>query len=188
MRTPREQELAEKLIHGLRPVVVELAEPDPTWPDAYAEVAARLRTALGDRARRIEHIGSTAVPGLAAKPVIDVVVGLDDPDDEPAYLDDLLADGWDLRVREDGHRCLRGAVRDLGVNLHCYADDSVEVARYLAFRDRLRSHPDERERYEAQKRSLAGREWADMNLYADAKNSVVDEIIARAGGPPRPEE
>ncbi|MFP5068449.1 GrpB family protein [Pseudonocardia nantongensis] len=185
MTTSREREIEQVLVHGLCPFVVELTEADPAWPDAYAEVAARLREVLGRRAHRVEHIGSTAVPGLVAKPVIDVVVGLDDPDDEPAYLPDLTADGWDLRVREPGHRCLRGAVCDLAVNLHCYADDSRETVRYLALRDRLRAHPDERARYAAHKRSLAGREWADMNLYADAKGPVIEEILARAGVPPR---
>lgn len=184
--TRRHDELNRALVHGMRPVVVELAEPDPAWPAAFDAAAARLRAALGERAHRIEHIGSTAVPGLAAKPVIDVVVALDDPDDEAAYLPDLLADGYDLRVREPGHRCLRGAVGDLPVNLHCYAQGSPEITRYLVFRDRLRAHDDERGRYEAHKRGLAGREWADMNLYADAKGPVVEEIIGRAGGPPRP--
>ncbi len=110
----RHDELDRALAHGMRPVVVELAEPDPAWPAAFDAAAARLRAALGERAHRIEHIGSTAVPGLAAKPVIDVVVALDDPDDEAAYLSDLLADGYDLRVREPGHRRLRGAVGRAG--------------------------------------------------------------------------
>ncbi|MBP2370911.1 GrpB family protein [Pseudonocardia parietis] len=183
--TTRDEELGRRLVHGLRPVYVELAEYDPAWPDAYAAVAGRLRRVLGERVLRIEHIGSTSVPGLAAKPVIDVVVGLEDPDDEDAYLPDLIADGWDLRVREPGHRCLRGSAGALGANLHCYADGSAEIVRYLAFRDRLRAHPDERRRYEERKRSLADRQWDDMNHYADAKGPLIEEIIARAGGPSR---
>ena len=183
--TTRDEELDRALVHGLRPVFVELAGYDPAWPAAYAAVAVRLCGVLGERVRRIEHIGSTSVPGLAAKPVIDVVAGLVDPDDEDAFLPDLARDGWDLRAREAGHRCLRGCVGDLGVNLHCYAEDSAEIVRYLAFRDRLRAHPDERRRYEELKRSLTGREWADMNHYADAKGPLIEEIVARAGGPPR---
>lgn len=183
--TTRDEELGRALVHGLQPVRVELVEYDPTWPQTYAAVAGRLRGVLGERVLRIEHIGSTSVPGLAAKPVIDVVVGLTDPDDEGAYLPDLLGDGWDLRVREPGHRCLRGSAGAFGANLHCYADGSAEIVRHLAFRDRLRTHSDERRRYEERKRALAGREWGDMNHYADAKGPVIDEIIARADGPPR---
>ncbi|WP_224389289.1 GrpB family protein [Pseudonocardia sp. ICBG1293] len=177
--TSREEQLSRALVHGMRPVLVELAEPDPEWPAAFDAAAARLRAVLGERAHRIEHIGSTSVPGLAAKPVIDVVVALEDPDDEPAYLAALLAEGYDLRVREPGHRCLRGAVGDLAVNLHCYPDGSPEITRYLVFRDRLRTCAEDRERYEAHKRGLAGRVWPDMNLYADAKGPVIEEIIAR---------
>src|SRR5919206_4609819 len=102
-----DEALAAVLVHGLHPTRVVLVEYDPRWSDRFATRAAELRRALGPRARFVEHVGSTAVPGLAAKPVVDVVVGIDDPDDEPAYLPDLEAIGYQVRVREPGHRCLR---------------------------------------------------------------------------------
>lgn len=170
------------LVHGLQPVRVEIVEYDPAWPARFAGRAAELRGVLGDRARLIEHVGSTSVPGLAAKPVIDIAVAVDDPDDEPAYLPDLLAAGYELRVREPRHRCLQGGDPGLRTNLHCHRPGDVEVRRYLAFRDRLRASAADRGRYAVVKRALAGRgEWADMNLYAEAKGPVVASILANAG-------
>lgn len=136
---------------------------------------------LGDRARLVEHVGSTAVPGLAAKPIVDIVVGIDDPDDEQAYLPDLEAAGYELRVRQPQHRCLRTGDPDEPVNLHCYPPDHAETRKYLVFRDRLRSSAEDRERYERVKRELARREWPDINYYAEAKGPTIREILARAG-------
>jgi GrpB-like predicted nucleotidyltransferase (UPF0157 family) len=176
-----EDALARLLVHGPRPVRVQLAEYDPQWPARFDARAAELRRILGDRARLIEHIGSTSVPGLAAKPIIDIVVGIDDPDDEPAYLPDLEAAGYDLRVREPQHRCLRIGEPDEPVNLHCYPPDHAETRKYLTFRDRLRADEADRRRYEVTKRSLADREWRDINYYAEAKQPVIDAILQRAG-------
>lgn len=185
MREPLNDEtLAKLLVRGPQPVWVRLSEHDPTWADRYKTRAAELRGVLGERARLIEHIGSTSVPGLAAKPVVDIVVGIDDPNDEGAYLPELEAAGYELRVREPHHRALRGGDPDEPVNLHCYPPDHAEVRKYLLFRDRLRAHPEERALYESAKRALADREWADMNYYADAKSPVIDAILARAGWEP----
>jgi GrpB-like predicted nucleotidyltransferase (UPF0157 family) len=171
------------LVRGMRPVLVELVDPDPAWAERYARRAAELRAALGPRARLVEHVGSTSVPGLVAKPTVDIVLGLDDVDDEPAYLPDLEALGYDLRVREPGHRCLRIGEPDELVNLHCYAHADAEIRRLLVFRDRLRADEADRELYAATKRGLAGREWRDMNYYAEAKGPVIKEILHRAGWP-----
>lgn len=176
-----DQALAEVLVNGPRPVWVELSEYDPAWPARFDARADQLRRILGDRARLIEHIGSTSVPGLAAKPVVDIVVGIDDPADEPAYLADLLAAGYQLRVREPGHRCLRIGDPDEPVNLHCYPPGNAETRKYLVFRERLRGHDGDRQRYEDTKRALSGREWPDMNYYAEAKGPVIAEILQRAG-------
>ncbi len=173
--------LSAILMRPLRPTRVVLAEYDPQWPVRFAARAADLRRILGDRARLIEHIGSTSVPGLAAKPIVDIVVGIDDPDDEPAYLPDLEAAGYEVRVREPGHRCLRIGEPDEQVNLHCYPPDDVETRRYLAFRDRLRASDADRDLYERTKRELAEREWRDINYYAEAKWPVIREILGRAG-------
>lgn len=133
--------LVDKLVHGLRPAWVTLAEPDPRWAARFAARASELRRVLGDRALLVEHIGSTSVPRLAAKPVVDIVVGITDPDDEPAFLPDLLAAGYELRVREPGHRCLRAGEPDEPVNLHCYRPDDPEIRKVIVFRDRLRAGP-----------------------------------------------
>ncbi|MFR9806494.1 GrpB family protein [Pseudonocardia sp. RS010] len=176
-----DETLAGVLVHGPRPVYVQLHDYDPAWPLRFQQRAAQLREMLGDRVRLLEHIGSTAVPGLAAKPIVDIVLGLDDPDDEPAYLPDLQALGYDLRVREPHHRCLRAGEPDEPVNLHCYPPEHPEVRKYLLFRDRLRTDGDDRARYEATKRGLAGRQWPDVNYYAEAKQPVIDQILRRAG-------
>lgn len=173
----RLDELAGTLVHGLQPVHVVLREPDPAWAQRYARHEQAISTALGARALVVEHIGSTAVPGLVAKPVVDIVLVVTDPDDEPAYLDDLTGLGYDVRVREAGHRCLRAGEPDEMVNLHVTTPGSAALADWLLLRDHLRADERDRELYAATKRSLAGREWPDMNIYADAKGPVIREIL-----------
>lgn len=173
--------LRSSLVRGPQPTGVTLVEPDPAWAPRFAARAAELRGALGGRARRVEHIGSTSVPGLVAKPIVDIALGIDDPDDEPAYLPDLLALGYELRVQEPGHRCLRVGEPDEPVNLHCYPPEGAEMRRYLAFRDRLRADDADRDLYAATKRQLATRDWADINYYAEAKWPVIRDILARGG-------
>lgn len=176
-----DETLSAILIRGPRPVRVHLADYDRAWPQRFEKRARELRQVLGDRARLIEHIDSTAVPGLAAKPIIDIVVGIDDPDNEPAYLPDLEALGYNLRVREPNHRCLRIGEPDEPVNLHCYPPEHAETRKYLLFRDRLRTDAADRRLYESAKRSLSDREWPDINYYAEAKQPVIDAILRRAG-------
>jgi GrpB-like predicted nucleotidyltransferase (UPF0157 family) len=159
---------------------IHLAEPDPTWPEQYAQQAAKIHAALHERALVVEHTGSTSVPGLPAKPVLDILLLVADPTDEPAYVPDLERAGFVLHLREPGwheHRLLRGT--DPSVNLHVFAVGSPEAERMLLFRDRLRDHPDELDRYAQAKRELAAREWAVVQDYADAKSEVVEAIIAR---------
>jgi GrpB-like predicted nucleotidyltransferase (UPF0157 family) len=161
-------------------------DPDPTWPELYAREEARLRSILGDRIRRIEHTGSTAVPGLAAKPIIDITMTVVDVLDEPAYADDLAAGGYRLVIREAepdwyDHRVFKGP--DTNVNLHVFSEGCREVDRMVGFRDWLRTHDDDRARYEATKRDLVTREWTYVQQYADAKGEVVEAIARRAGLP-----
>jgi GrpB-like predicted nucleotidyltransferase (UPF0157 family) len=179
-RESQDDYLCRVLVHGPQRAWVEVVDYDQRWPGRYQRYADRLRELLGHRLLLIEHIGSTSVPGLAAKPVIDIVIGVDDPDDEASYVPHLVSDGYDMRVHEVGHRCLRGGEPDAPVNLHCYRPDDPEVRRYLAFRDRLRSDAADRARYAAVKRSLAGREWPDTNYYADAKSPVIEEILRQS--------
>jgi GrpB-like predicted nucleotidyltransferase (UPF0157 family) len=160
---------------------VLLADYDPAWPAQYEHEATRIRTALGDRVLLLEHAGSTSVPGLAAKPFIDIVLGVADPADEPAYAPDLEGAGYVLRIREPDwheHRLFKDV--DPVVQIHVFAADSTEIVRMLAFRDWLRSHDDERDLYLDTKRQLAARQWTFMQQYADAKGEVVEAIIARA--------
>jgi GrpB-like predicted nucleotidyltransferase (UPF0157 family) len=162
---------------------IQVVDYDPEWPRLFRREADRIGAVLGERVVRLEHIGSTAVPGLAAKPIIDVLLVVPDPADEPAYLPDLEAAGYVLVIREPEwfqHRCFKGP--DTNVNLHVYPPGCQEIERYLLFRDRLRDRPEERAHYQRVKRELAERDWTYMQQYADAKTEVVEEIIARARG------
>jgi GrpB-like predicted nucleotidyltransferase (UPF0157 family) len=179
-----------ELIGGREKRAIVLVPSDPRWPLRFARERERIVAALGGAARLVEHIGSTSVPGLIAKPIVDVLVGVDDPDDE-RLVDALVAAGYELRVREPGHRMVRKpehagfAPGESGVHVHVWRHDDVEVERYLRFRDRLRADAGERAAYAALKQRLAALEWDDMNDYAEAKSSLVEEILARAGAPPR---
>ena len=176
-----EHDLAEVLVGPPEHVAVLLQDYDPAWPERFRREAARIHAALGGRERRIEHIGSTSVPGLAAKPIVDILLVLDDPDDEAAYLPALEAAGYVLRVREpdfDRHRMLRTPEKD--VHVHVFPPDSGEIERYLLLRDRLRTDAADRALYEAAKRRLAARDWPTMDHYAEAKTEVIEAIIARA--------
>jgi GrpB-like predicted nucleotidyltransferase (UPF0157 family) len=162
---------------------VTLAVYDPGWPDRYASLARGIRAALGDAAVRVEHVGSTAVPGLVAKPIVDIVLAVADSADEAAYVPSLEPEGYALRIREPSwyeHRMLKGGDED--VNLHVFSAGCPEIDRMLLFRDRLRADPAERDRYAAVKRELAARRWRHVQNYADAKTAVVEEILARARG------
>ena len=161
--------------------MIYLAPYDERWPLQFEQLAGLVREALGDRVRLLEHIGSTSVPGLAAKPKIDIVLVVADTTDEAAYVAPLEAHGFTLRIREPDwyqHRLLitPGVVG----NLHVFSDGCVEVERMLRFRDRLRAHEDDRQLYEDTKRDLAGQVWKYTQNYADAKSGVMGAILARA--------
>ena len=160
---------------------IHLADYDPGWPLLYEREATRVRGLLGDRVRLLEHVGSTSVPGLPAKPVVDMLLAVADSADEPAYVPSLEAGGYAVRIREPDwheHRLFKGP--DTDINLHTFSAGSSEITRMLAFRDRLRSLDDERERYLAMKRELAARHWVYIQDYADAKGEVIEGIIERA--------
>lgn len=164
------------------PIVI--SDYDPRWPELYEQQAARVRGALGDRVMRLEHLGSTSVPELAAKPVIDVVLEVADSADEPAYVSDLEAAGYGLKLREpDWHEHRLFKTPDEGVNLHVWSAGCTETERMVRFRDWLRSSAADRELYARTKRELAAREWKYRQQYADAKDAVVAEIMARAEAP-----
>ena len=160
---------------------VVLVEYDPAWPGLYEREAARIRGALGGVVVGLAHVGSTSVPGLAAKPVVDVVLTVADSADEASYVPALEAAGYVLRIREPEwfeHRMFKGP--DTEVNLHVFTAGEPEVGRMVAFRDRLRASEADRVLYERVKRELAARDWTYLQQYADAKAGVVAEIMGRA--------
>ena len=159
-------------------VWIRHAEYDPRWPQLFEEQRARLRAALGARAGAIEHIGSTSVTGLAAKPIVDLIVAGIAPDDEAARL--ALEDaGYRVTVDEPGHRIYEPPALD--VHVHLWSDPN-DVERHLVFRDWLREHPEDRTLYEHVKRRLAQRPWQNSNDYAEAKTAVIETITRRARG------
>lgn len=160
---------------------VRLAEYDDGWPERYEREARRIRSALANQVLLLEHVGSTSVPGLAAKPVIDILLVVADPADEVAYVPRLERAGYRLVIREPDwyqHRVLTGT--DPAVNLHVHPPSSPEIDRHLRFRDHLRADEADRELYERTKRRLAGRDWTYMQQYADAKTEVIEAILRRA--------
>jgi GrpB-like predicted nucleotidyltransferase (UPF0157 family) len=162
---------------------VVLVEYDPEWPRLYQREAERIRAALGARVLLLEHVGSTSVPGLAAKPKIDILLVVANSADEPAYEPALEAAGYWLHVREPEwyeHRNFKGP--DTEIVLHVFSPGCPEIERMLLFRDWIRTHPDDRTLYERTKRELAQRTWKYTQNYADAKSAVVEEILMRARG------
>ena len=133
-------------------------------------------------------MGSTSVPGLPAKPILDVLLQVPDSADEPSYVPAMLGLGYRVRVREPHwfeHRVMAQRVADgdpYSINVHVLSPGhgAGEIARMLDFRDWLRSHADDRDRYAAVKRELAARRWRYVQDYADAKSDVVEDILARA--------
>jgi len=162
---------------------INLDPYNPQWPSLCARLEAQIREALGAEAQMIEHVGSTSVPGLSAKPVIDVVLAVLDSADESAYVPPLERLGYVLRIREPDwfeHRLLKSPAID--GNIHVFSRSCEEINRMLAFRDWLRSNDDDRKLYERTKQELAARTWKYMQNYADAKSEVVGKILDRALG------
>lgn len=187
-RPPSVQATSEELLRAVTigdPVVlagpVQLSEYDPGWPATAARETARIRAALGDRVRLLEHVGSTSVPGLAAKPIIDMVLAVPDSAAESDYVPPMEAAGYVLRIREPQwleHRMFKD--RSPEANIHVFSEGTPEIDRMIAFRDWLRSHDDDRVLYEQAKRELAARAWKYVQHYADAKTEVVEAIMGRA--------
>jgi GrpB-like predicted nucleotidyltransferase (UPF0157 family) len=169
------------LIGGIEKREIVIVEYDPRWPEKFQKHAEILSGALGNKALAIEHVGSTSVPMLAAKPIIDIIVLVEDSGDEAAYLPALVRAGYVLRVREPDwhqHRMFRTPLLD--VHVHIFSPGCVEVTRQIAFRDHLKRNTEDRLLYESVKRKLAKEDWPDMNAYARAKTDVVEQITARA--------
>lgn len=152
-----------------------IVDYDASWPGRFVAHRDQVAQGLGSVARSIEHIGSTAVPGLTAKPIIDLLVAVEDPE-ESLIVPAMQAVGYQLRVREPGHRMFRTPERD--VHIHVWQASNPEISRHLRFRDRLRASVEDRRAYERLKRELATRRWDDMNQYADAKTQLIEQILS----------
>jgi GrpB-like predicted nucleotidyltransferase (UPF0157 family) len=162
---------------------IELVPFDPGWPSMFSLAAGRVRAALSERAFLIAHVGSTAVPGLSAKPIIDMVLAVEDSKDEGSYVPPLEAQGFILRAREPDwfeHRFLTLKSRDMALQLHVFSAGCEEIDRMLAFRDWLRTSESDRSLYESTKKALAARTWRHVQNYADAKSDIVRQILERA--------
>ncbi len=178
-----EEQLQRVTVGELKPhdAPITLIEYDHAWPENFAREANRIKAALGERALMVEHIGSTSVPGLVAKPIIDILLVVADSAHEPSYVPALEAVGYVLRIREPDwheHRLFKG--QDTNINLHVFTQGSEEIRRVLLLRDWLRTNEADRELYARSKRSLASRKWKYVQNYADAKSEVVERILERA--------
>jgi GrpB-like predicted nucleotidyltransferase (UPF0157 family) len=169
------------LIGGVEQREITIFDYDSSWPSKFERHAQIIAAGLGNVALRIEHVGSTSVPGLAAKPIIDMLVVVANSADEWAYRSGLETAGYVLRVREPAwneHRMFRTPEKD--VQVHIFSAGCQEIERLLTFRDRLRKNADDKSRYEKTKRMLAANQWPDMNAYAQAKTEVIESVIAAA--------
>ena len=202
MTTPEEitrhHDESEVVYVGARPTgyVVRIEEPDPTWPQRYDELEQQITAALGERALAVEHVGSTSVPGLPAKPIIDIDVTVADPTDEASYAPALESIGLVHWLTEPGwhqHRLFK-MLTEPRVHVHVFGPDCPEVVRHRMFRDWLIDHPEDRELYaEAKRSALAavdepGADHGALGFgqrYSKVKEPVVRQIydrIFRAAG------
>ena len=173
-------QVASVRVGGPKPRDIRVVPYDAGWPAAYEGIAVLVRAALGDRVLDLSHVGSTSVPGLAAKPVIDVDLTVADSADEAAYLPDLEAAGFVLRIREpdwEQHRLLTDP--DLTTNLHVFSPGSPELARHVVFRDWLRTHDADRAAYASLKSELGTRGFTDGMDYNNHKAALVYDIYER---------
>jgi GrpB-like predicted nucleotidyltransferase (UPF0157 family) len=160
---------------------ITLVESDPSWPVLFEREAVRVRQVLGAAVVRLEHAGSTSVPGLVAKPIIDIILVVLNSADEPSYVPALTSAGYRLVIRDPNwfeHRLFKGP--DTDINMHVFTDGADEIGRMLRFRDRLRADEGDRELYARTKRVLAGQQWRHVQHYAEAKSEVVQQIMERA--------
>ncbi|MDL0421688.1 GrpB family protein [Caldifermentibacillus hisashii] len=178
-----DEKLREVVVGELKPhnVQITLLDYDPKWPELFEREAKRIYSILGDKVLQLEHVGSTSVQGLCAKPIIDMLLIVKDSTDESAYVPDLENSRYVLRIRETNwyeHRLFKGP--DTDINLHVFSRGCPEIERMLRFRDWLKNNRDDRDKYARVKRDLAKQQWKYVQDYADAKSAIVQEIMERA--------
>jgi GrpB-like predicted nucleotidyltransferase (UPF0157 family) len=184
-RTATEEQLRAVTLGEFVPLVgpIQIVDYNPDWPRLFECEAEQIQATLCDRVLLLEHVGSTSVPGLAAKPIIDLLLVVVDSADEPSYVPALEDAGYMLRIREPNwyeHRMCKGS--DIGINLHVFSLGCPEIDRMLLLRNWLRSSPSDRWIYECTKRELACLDWKYTQNYADAKTATIEEILKRARG------
>ena len=158
---------------------IRLVPHDPGWADIYERAAADIRDALGGTALSIDHVGSTAIPGIDSKPVIDILVLVERYDREEVYRVPLESLGYVFIHHDEVGVFFEGHPAGMSTEVHVIEESSDDSWMMLAFRDYLRTHPDEARRYEQLKHTLADR-YSDGDAYADAKSEYVWEIVCRA--------
>jgi GrpB-like predicted nucleotidyltransferase (UPF0157 family) len=178
-----EEQIRKSTVGELKPFdsSITLLEYDIAWPEKFAREAKRIRATLGNQASMVEHVGSTSVPGLVAKPIIDILLAVANSADESSYVPALEAAGYVLRIREPDwyeHRLFKGP--DTNINLHVFTRGSEEIRKTLMLRDWLRTNKADRELYARSKRDLASKKWRYVQNYADAKTEVIEGILERA--------
>jgi GrpB-like predicted nucleotidyltransferase (UPF0157 family) len=183
MKATSDEYIHEVTVGDRKPLnsTIQLAPYNPEWPLKFSCLADRIQLALREKVLLLEHVGSTSVEGLSAKPIIDMVLVVADSADEKSYIPYLEEYGFVLRIREPDwfqHRLLKAP--DSEGNLHVFSEGCDEVNRMLTFRDWLRSNDADRILYENTKRELAARKWKYTQNYADAKSEVIQEILGRA--------
>ena len=160
---------------------IELCDHDPLWAGQFEELRAPLAASLGDRALRLEHVGSTAVPGLCAKPVLDLLLVVAESAAEASYAGPIESCGYVLRHREpDWYEHRMFVLAAPAANLHVLSAGCPEIERMIRFRDLLRMDDGAREAYAAKKRELARQEWSEVQEYADAKTDEVERLLSLA--------
>jgi len=167
-------------IGGKEKCHANIVDYNPNWKLNYQFHAEKIAKALGSQALLIEHIGSTSVKGLAAKPVIDILVVVRDSSDERSYVRKMIDAGYILRIREPDwheHRMFRNPTKD--ANIHFYSKGCTEISRVLNFRDWLRTHPKDCLRYESNKRKLSKQDWECVDDYAQAKTEIIEMILEK---------
>lgn len=178
MSSESDAQLDEVLIGGREQRPIVIVDYDEGWPARFEVLASQINDTLGTTALSVEHIGSTAVPSLPAKSIVDILLIVMNVEDERAYVAPLESAGFVLRVRESGHRMFRTIEKD--VHIHVLEPNSEQIVDYRDLRDWLRISQIDRDLYSSTKTQLAQQDWTDMNYYADAKSSVVQQILGRA--------
>lgn len=178
-----DEELQKSRVGELKPhnAIIRLDEYNPCWPKLFERESKRIRSVLGSKVIQLGHVGSTSVPGLCAKPIIDILLVVENSADESSYVKSLENTGYILRIREPDwfeHRMFKGP--DTDINLHVFSQGTTEIDKMINFRNWLRLNETDKKKYADEKRRLAKKKWRHIQHYADAKTTIIKKILERA--------